>query len=211
MRTTRFVALASAALVAVACADSPTGTGMVTGTVSAAVTDDASAASVQDAGSTTGAQTAGSTFSGTFTANAQAAISVDGVTWIDLGSPAAIDVALQSTGNRTDIHGNVAVPVGTYTRVRLTLSGAQAQLNAGAVLGGITLTSSATIRVAGGNQFVIEKQVQPFTVSANTHARVIFDLNSQEWVDEESARDEEVDEEDVQESTTAHREVEPRH
>jgi hypothetical protein len=210
MTTTRFVALASAALMAGACADSPTGTGTVMGTVSVAVTDDASAASVQDAGSATGAQTAGSTFSGTFTASARAAISADGVTWIDLGSPGAIDVALQSTGDRTDLHGNVAVPVGTYTRVRLILSGAQAQLNAGAVLGSITLTSGATIRVAGGNQIVIEKQIQPFTLSADTHARVIFDLNSEEWVDEESAQEEEVAEEEVQESTSAHREVEPR-
>jgi hypothetical protein len=148
-------------------------------------------------------------YSGTFHGSAQVAISTDGGTWVDLGSPAQVAVALQSSGGETTVHSRTAIAPGTYTRVRLTLTGGRADLDGGAMLGGISFGSAVSIQVGGADQrVVIEKQVQPFTVEADSHARIFFDLNSEAWIHQNSAEEESVDDQEVEDSTTARREVE---
>ena len=188
----------------------PVGTAL--GSASAVITDDATSQGAlrSHEGAPYRAAAAG-TFSGSFTSEAQVEISMDGSTWVDLGSPSQVSVMLQSSGGESTVHSNASVPVGTYTHARLRLSGGQASVDAGAVLGGVSFTGAVDIQVGGTDQeVVIEKQVQPFTLTADTQARIIFDLNSEAWVDEENADDQSADDEEVEDSATAHREVESR-
>lgn len=208
MRSTTTFALLALLGAATACTDDDPVEGG-TASVSATITDDASSPSAFQAGDgTTMYAQADGHFSGSLSSDARVAISTDGESWVDLGSPSQVTVALQSSGQETTVHNRAAVAAGTYTRVRLTLSNARAELDAGAVLGGISFTSAVSIRVGGADQqVVIEKQVEPFTIHADTHARITFDLNSEGWVDEQAAEEESVEDQEVQESTTARREV----
>jgi hypothetical protein len=206
MRYTTLIAALAFLGAATACTDDdPVEAGL--GSAAAVITDDASTSGSLASNDGMASQSAG-TFSGSFTSDAQVSIAAEGGAWIDLGSPARVTVALQSSGEETAVHASTPVPAGTYTRVRLTLSDAEAYVAAGGVLGGLTLTSQATIRVGSGAPVVIEKHVQPFTVDGSAHARIRFDLNSQAWIHQQSAEQQEADEDEVRENTTATRTVE---
>ncbi|HEX6938412.1 MAG TPA: DUF4382 domain-containing protein [Longimicrobiales bacterium] len=142
-------------------------------------------------------------YSGSFTGNAKVAISADGETWIDLGDAQSVSLSLQSTGDTTSVHGNARVPFGTYAYVRLELADANAHVDAGATIGTISLDAAIDVTVGTGGSVVIEKQVQPFEVRAGTRTTIIFDINSEAWMTEENAEDEQVDEQEVEESTEA--------
>jgi len=145
---------------------------------------------------------AAATFSGTMTSNTNLAVSVDGGTWIDLGSPNGITIRMQSADSTT-VHGEVDVPVGTYARVRLTLRNAQAKLLAGGSVAGIALTSDLTLTVGGSDsQVVIEKQVQPFEIRAGSRTAIHFELNSEAWATAQNAQDRMVEDGEVQQATT---------
>lgn len=211
MRYTTIAAVLALMGVTTACSDNDL-VEAESGSASAVITDDATSQGAfrSDEGSAYQTASAG-TFSGSLTTDAKVEISADGEAWIDLGSPARVTVDLQSSGDETTVHSNVVVPATTYTRVRLTLSGGQANIDAGALLGGVTFNSALSIQVGGSdNHVVIEKEVTPFTVTADTHARIIFDLNSEGWVDEENADDETADDQEVEENATATREMEER-
>ena len=63
-------------------------------------------------------------FTGTAAGNIHASIRSTGGTWVDVGTPNGITVALQSTApTSTTVHGPTSVAAATYDRVRLTLSG----------------------------------------------------------------------------------------
>lgn len=209
MRYTMVLAVVAVLGTATACTDDdPIEAEM--GSASAVITDDpstASAAASALANVEQVDQTAGP-FSGTFTTTAWVSIRAEGGGWLDLGSPADATVSLQSTGDAATIHADAAVPVGTYTHVRLTLSGAEARIAAGAVLGGLTLDGDVRIEVGGSDgRLVIEKTIEPFTIDTDAHARIRFDLNSEAWVHEQSAKEEAADDDEVQNSTTATRTV----
>lgn len=208
MRFTTIFALVALLGTAAACTDTDPIDGG-TASVSATITDDASSQAALQGESATPMQVqADGQFSGRFSSAARAAISTDGETWVDLGSPSQVTVALQSSHQQATVHNRTAVATGTYTRVRLTLTNARAELDAGAMLGGISFASAVSIRVGGADQqVVIEKQVEPFTIRANTHARIQFDLNSEGWVNQQAADHESAEDPEVQESTTAHREL----
>lgn len=129
--------------------------------------------------------TSSSAFSGSMSSSMKVAISADGQSWIDICSPVQNTLQLQSTGDTTTLASRTSVPVGTYAYVRLTIDGANAQVTGS--FGGIAYTD-AQISVANGGQIVIEKQVQPFTITANTNATVIFDLNSELWITAQSVQ-----------------------
>lgn len=198
--------LAAVALtgLATACTDNdPIEGGMASAT--AVITDDASSSLRSDAGLAN--QSAG-TYAGTFTGDAQVSIGAEGEAWVDLGSPTPATVELQSTRDETTVHAGAMIPAGLYTRVRLILTGAEATVGAGAVLEGVTVTSDSRIAVGGSdNQVVIEKAVQPFTVNARAHARILFDLNSEGWIHRQSVEEESAEDEEVRESATATRSV----
>jgi len=203
----------SAAGVMAGCSDSGTSPSEA-GSVQAYVQDrpssggEASHLVARDGQSGFTGQTAG-TFSGSFDAEAQVAISTDGHAWIELGPPSSASVQLQATGNGADVHGEVAVPVGTYTRVRLTLTGAEARLNAGSTIGGISLGATVDIRIGANGTVVIEKEVPPFEIRADARTRVFWDLNSHLWVNRENVEEEEVEEEEVEEAAEPRTETEP--
>ena len=60
-------------------------------------------------------------FTGTVAGDQHVSIRSTGDTWVDVGMPNGITVALQST-TPTTVHGSTSVPAGSYDRVRLTLS-----------------------------------------------------------------------------------------
>ena len=147
---------------------------------------------------------AGGAFSGSMTARAQTAISVDGSTWITLGPPATITMRAQSTGDSADVCGRVEVPARTYTRVRLMIENAQATVLAGAMIDGALLDANLTLKVGGADgKVVIEKEVTPFSVRADVHTRIYFDLNTEMWMNAQNRQNATVEDAQVQQSTRA--------
>lgn len=189
-----------------ACDDDATGP-TVTGTVSAEMHDQVGAVSAANAITTPNGTTSpamASSFSGTASGNAQVSIYSEAEGWIDLGAPADITLDLQGS-DRTTLYGSASVPAGSYTRVRLVLEGFDAQLAAGAVVGGLTLSAGASIVVGGTDGRVeIEKTVTPFTVTAESSTTIGFDLNSEAWITEESAQAQSAGDAEVQSATEAY-------
>lgn len=207
MRSTMVLAAVAVLGTATACTDDDPIEAQM-GSASAVITDDPSSASASALANDAQADQTAGPFSGTFTSTAWVSIRAEGGGWLDLGSPADATLSLQSTDDAATIHADAAVPVGTYTHVRLTLSAGEARIAAGAVLGGLTLASDARIEVGGSDgRLVIEKTVEPFTIDTDAHARIRFDLNSEGWVHEQSAKEEAADDDEVRDSTTATRTV----
>ncbi len=142
--------------------------------------------------------------SGSISANTNAFISTDGRTWITLGSPNGITIVLQSTRDSTNLHGEVDAPVGTYAYVRLVMRNARATIKAGSTIGGIGLTSDAILTLGGTDgEVTIDKQVQPFQVSANATTTILFELNAEAWATQQNAQDKVVEDTEIQNSTAA--------
>ncbi len=116
-------------------------------------------------------------FTGTASGNMHVSIRSTGGTWVDVGTPNGITVALQST-TPTSVHGSSSVAAGTYNQVRLTLSGVTLTVTTG---GGGLNTGSAV--AAGSADLELEISVPDFTVSASAGtASVSFDLNVEDWL-----------------------------
>jgi len=165
--TNRASSLALLCLAALACTDT-TVTGM-----------GRAEAVIQDTPGTSPAT--GSSLAG----NSSAAVSADGVTWVNLGSPNGITVALQEAGTTTTVHGETGAPAGDYSRVRLVFSGVEARLLAGAVIGGVTLTSNVDLTLGGADQeVVLTVSVPEFTIEDDPAVRrtIVFDLRSHLWL-----------------------------
>lgn len=169
------LALAAGALGAAACSSDSTTSLSSSARVSAVTVDDnpSSTSSTSSGGSGSG------TYTGTLTGTVQAQISTDGSTWVDLGSPSSASIALQSTGNVTTVASNVTVPVGTYAYARLVIT-PNVQLAVNGTANGSTYNGTVASFTSG--QIVIEKQVQPVTVSAGSTVSVAWDLNSESWL-----------------------------
>lgn len=175
------------AAVSMAACDDATGP-EGTGNVSAAVTDGGAPAlymARQTTGPDAGPQ-AVTAFSGTMSGSAQVQIYSSAHGWVDVGSPRSMTCSMQS-GSETSVASNASVQAGTYTKVRLILDGFRADLNSGSIIGSVTLSAGVSISVGGGSRVEIEKEVTPFTVSAESDTKVVFDLNSETWVTEDAA------------------------
>ncbi|MBI4544828.1 MAG: hypothetical protein HY703_06520 [Gemmatimonadetes bacterium] len=55
-----------------------------------------------------------------------------------------------------------------------------------------------------------EKDLVPFTITANTLATILLELNSEAWVTKQNVRDRVVDDAEVQQAATASRRTGPR-
>lgn len=197
----RHLALALTLPVALlACGDDdPTGL-EGSGTVTAEVHDDPGASQASQAGTAPAA--AQSAASGTMSGSAQAFIFSETQGWVAVGSASSTSLAMQSAG--TAAVGSATVGADSYTRVRLVLDGFNAQVDAGSALGGVTLDASVSITMGGADGTVtIEKEITPFTVSTDASANVSFDLNSEMWVDQESAESGSATDAEIQSATTA--------
>ena len=160
-----FLLLGTAALVA--CGDS-SGPGIL-GRAQGAVTDPITAA-----------------FSGTVSGDIQVSISSDGSTWVDLGSLNGITIILQSNTDTTNVHGEVSVPVGSYSWVRLTFSNVTANLDAGSVVGATTLNNDASIALGGSDEQAEMLKPLNFSVVEDALVRtsLTFRFNSEDWLTE---------------------------
>ncbi len=160
-------------------------------------------AAMTDAPSGGGSEAAGgaSSYQGSFTGSVTAEIYAEAEGWISLGGPADVNLTLQSS-DETQVAAAVSVPASTYSRVRFTLSGARAAIQAGASLGGLLLTADVSIMVGGSdNMVVIEKTVPPFELEANASTTVVFDLNSEVWVNSNNAQSETTTDAEVEAAT----------
>jgi hypothetical protein len=211
MRGTIGIALAGVIVGAAACHEGPTGTPW--GYVAAAVTDDPSITNgVPGDGATvaSGGQQDEALFAGMFEAMAEIAILRNGSGWVVMGPATPVAIPLQSEPEAAAFQGRGGMPVGTYSRARLTLSGARVELMAGSQIGGAQVSEDTLIRVGDGEAFVIEKDIAPFTLTSRTRVRVFFDLNAQDWLDARSLDDGAVDNEKVRAATVVLRIIEPR-
>jgi hypothetical protein len=186
MKKSRVVSVGLALAVVAACGDD-NGTGPDLGRAEAFVVDDPSTASLARAGAGPSFGGAAPLFSGSIAGDVQVAVSADGETWVNLGSPGDIAIQLQTAGTGTTVHGEVDVPVGTYTRVRLTFGGAEARLAAGSTFGNITLATQVDVTMGGSDsEVVIERTVSPFTISADARTVFTVDLNTEAWLTDQS-------------------------
>jgi hypothetical protein len=122
---------------------------------------------------------------GSLAGNVSASLSVDGVQWIDLGSPNGVTIPLQLVGSAATVHGEQDAAAGSYTRVRLIFQGVTARLAAGSVVGGTTLTAETTLSLGGSDQRVdLVVTVPTFTVLADgtVQRTITFDLRSHVWL-----------------------------
>ena len=195
------IALALTGVFAACDDDDPTGPGGDEGEVEAFVIDDPSSATPSVADRASFSSAAASAITGSVTGEARVDISVDGSEWISLGSMSSIDVDLQSTDEES-VHGEVDVPVGSYTRVRLVLDGADVEVLAGSDIGGILLDIDATLSIGDGGQVIIERAVQ-FDVSVGSEARIVFDLNSEQWITQSAVTTGQVSEASIDASVAA--------
>lgn len=177
-RTTSLVLTGLAVLGISACGDStgPDGPGAVD-----VVMYDGSSAS----GAAPYAAAASDSYSGTFSGDVTVEVSEDGATWVDVTSATSTAVTLQSE-DQTTVVDSTEVNGGSYSHVRITLHNASAHIDSGATIDGNVLSAVADISIGGGSDVVIEKEIFPFTVAADTHMVIMVDLNSEAWVDSES-------------------------
>lgn len=168
------------ALGGVGCGDGSTGPGDES-SVDAAVADDpGSGAGAIGPRLSTGVS--GRTFEGDFNAQGRVEVSVDGQTWVDLGSMQSVAVTLQS-GEQVAVHTGARVPARAFSRARLVLRNATTTIRAGSTIGGTLIDADLQISIAGGGEFTIEKSVS-LDLSTRSSAVVLFDLNSEQWIDE---------------------------
>ncbi|OGG46629.1 MAG: hypothetical protein A3F84_05400 [Candidatus Handelsmanbacteria bacterium RIFCSPLOWO2_12_FULL_64_10] len=185
-----------------ACGDNAVSSGRA-GRAQAIVTDNPSRATpLADSGNLNILSLQATAFSGSISANTNAFISADGRTWAALGSPNGVTIALQSTRDSTNLHGETDAPVATYAYVRLVMRSARATIKAGSTIGGVGLASDVILTLGGTDgEVTVEKQVPPFQVSANATTTILFELNAEAWATQQNAQDKVVEDAEIQSFT----------
>lgn len=205
MKTTaaRVATLSLAVLAVASCGGNSTGPSQPT-TMSVAVGDRVGLRLAQGVVQALGAPEAAPTsFSGAFSGTAQAAAFTSADGWVDVGTPANVTFDVQGTTESTFVTA-AEVPEGTYTKLRLTLSGFSLHLNPGAVIGGVTFDSAVDVAVGGSDgSVVLEVSVPSASLTAGSSATAHFDLNSEEWVSQSTVDAGAVDDATVQAAASA--------
>lgn len=144
------------------------------------------------------------TFAGELSGEVMVSMSEDEVTWLDLGTLAGIEIALQSPLDSSNVHGEQDLPVGTFRWVRLTFDEVDAILFAGSTVGSTTLDHDVTIQLGGADAHVeVVKEVTPFTIlTGGGRQSILFNLNSGQWISESALRDRTVDDVTLQAAIT---------
>ncbi len=140
-------------------------------------------------------------FTGTAAGNIHASIRSTGGTWVDVGTPNGITIALESTApTSTTVHGPTSVPAATYDRVRLTFSGVTFTITDV----GTTFANTGSAELAGTADLVLEVSVPDFVVStAAGQASVSFDLNVEDWFSDAMLTAQEIADGDLTDQLTA--------
>jgi hypothetical protein len=144
-------------------------------------------------------------FAGDLNGGVQVSISEDGSTWLDLGSLNGITAPLQTSGVRTTVHGEQNAPVGTYSWVRLTMSGVRARLNGGSSVGNTFLSGNTEIPLGGSDDLVeVTLQIRFEVVAGESQRRFItFTMNSSSWMTEAALQASMVDDVPIEAAVTA--------
>lgn len=189
-RLSRFAALATVALIPFAgsCGESDSSPTAVeenpTQTATASVTavlHDSSA--VLPPGRSTMPPADSVDYDGVVTGSAKIEIYSEDGGWTSLGD--AVDVSVDIyCEHAVEVRSDVSVPADTYSQLRLTLTGFEASVGAGAVVDGVTYDQPFVVTLGGGDPVVVEKSVSPFTLDAGASARLVFDLNTEVWMDD---------------------------
>ncbi|MEK9500751.1 DUF4382 domain-containing protein [Gemmatimonadota bacterium DH-20] len=195
-----FTALATASLLAMGCGDDDPvavdDTGVVTATLVDSPDTPSSSNGVVDARRFDQVQAA---FDGTFRGTTLVEIySPADEQWFAVTGTSTTQLALGSS-DWAELGSSSMIEAGSYTRVRLTITGGEAVIEAGATLGGVQIGADVTLALGGSQDVVIEKDVA-FTVQANATTDLVIDLNSEMWVTEENVDEEEVTEDEMEEA-----------
>jgi hypothetical protein len=177
------LALVAFVPLAVACDEDPTDPDLVPepgfGLVDAIVHD---SSSVLPAGQTEPAPTDSINYDGILSGTALIEIFSDADGWVVLGATQQVSFAIFCE-EAALVAGDAAVEADSYTQVRLTLTDFEANVLAGAVVGGVTYNSDFMIALGSGDPVVIEKSVSGFAVADGGSTELIFDLNTEVWLD----------------------------
>lgn len=170
--------------IAIACGDSPSGVDddddddvVAEGMITAAVHD---SSAVLPNGRTTAIPADSMAYEGTMTGTAQVEVHEASGDWVSLGDPVEITFSLYCE-NAGVVQTDSAVPVGTYDQVRVTLDGFTASILAGSIISTVTYDSAQSVDL-GAAAFTVEKTVTPFVVTEGSSTEILFDLNSEVWL-----------------------------
>lgn len=184
---TVLIAVCGISVALVGCDDEGGVTATDRGEVSAAMTDDPSSTSGSVAQASLldllDLQSSGS-YSGTMSADARVEVRTQAGAWVDLGTVSGADLQMQSEGGNVEIANATGVGAGSYTAVRLTLENATTTVEAGSSIGGVVLDASIDIAVGGEDDRVVIEKAIDLQVDADTRTTVVFDLDSEAWIDQ---------------------------
>lgn len=133
-------------------------------------------------------------YHGTLGAEVQVLVSGDRSSWVPLGTPRRLSLALQDGDAEATVHEGGEVPVGTYRHVRLIVTDAAAELTDGSTFGSIELAGGASLEVAGPAGIAVDLELPaPVQLAPGQTVTLVFDLNSERWVSGEDVAEGHVD------------------
>jgi hypothetical protein len=155
--------------------DDPTGPGAQQGTMEAVVRDGGS----EQAPAGVPSSQQESEVNGEFQGQIRVEVRVDGA-WQTVSGLSNVNVNAELQGTESAA-GSASVQARTYERVRIIVSNASADVEAGSMIGLGPIEVDVTVTIAGGGDVVIEYN-QPVTVQAQGTTRLVLDLNSEAWL-----------------------------
>jgi hypothetical protein len=188
-RKTRFATLGVALLASslwIACDDNGTDVDLgddgneELGTLTTVVHD---SAAVLPEGRTTPVPADSASYTGTITGTAQVEVFSDIDGWTPVGEPTEVTFEVYCE-EAAVVDAQADVAPGSYSQVRLTLTDFVANVAGGAVIQGTTYVDPFTVGFGDGSPVVVEKTVTPFTISTGGVTTLIFDLNTELWLDD---------------------------
>ncbi|TVP78432.1 MAG: hypothetical protein EA352_02080 [Gemmatimonadales bacterium] len=119
--------------------------------------------------------------SGAFQGEVRLEAEVDGA-WQTVTGLGNLDAEVELRGGES-LAGSATVEARTWDRVRVVVSDANAEVDAGSQIGIGPIEVGVTLTIAGGSQVVLEHD-QPVSVQADGTTRIVLDLNSEAWLTE---------------------------
>lgn len=121
---------------------------------------------------------------GQFHADARVQVFQDG-DWADVTGLTNLDVSTELQAGE-EVFGTATAEARTYDRVRIVLTNARAEIEAGSEIGAGPIGANITVAIAAGEEVVVEHTV-PVTLAVNGTTRVVLVLNSNTWLTEQAA------------------------
>lgn len=140
--------------------------------------------------------------SGELTGSIRVALRNDAGALVSLGVMQDAEVLLHEEGDTLRLTDLSRPPADDYTAIQLQFEGVTASVDAGSEIGDTTLTSGAVLDVGGGSAATVEIAFPTLTVDNDSEARILIDLNSEDWITEANIDDAAVPEDDLINSVT---------